>query len=73
MSFHHLKVGEPVDLTDRLLPTLKVGYQKPPETVSEVEKLKIFLGEHFPRSPQYKQLYEHYIITEGITTVLTPL
>ena len=29
----------------------KVWSQKPPETLSEIEKLKIFLGEHAPRPP----------------------
>jgi hypothetical protein len=40
------KGGEPVDITDRLLPNLNAGSQKPPETVSEVEKSKNFLGVH---------------------------
>ena len=47
----YLKGREPVDITDRLLPNPEIWSQKPPETVPEIEKLKIFLGEHTPRSP----------------------
>ena len=47
----YLKGGEPVDITDRLLPNPEIWSQKPPETVSEIETLKIFLGEHAPRPP----------------------
>lgn len=34
-------------------------YQKPPETVSEVENLKIFQGEHsMPKTPYFMQVSE---------------
>ena len=38
-------------------PILKFWSQKPPETVSEIEKLKIFLGEHAhaPRPPSLRK------------------
>ena len=32
-------------------PTLKIWSQKPQETISEIENLKIFPGEHAPRPP----------------------
>ena len=45
-EYSHYLGGEPVDITDRLLPQpQKVWSQMPPETVSEVENL-IFLGKH---------------------------
>ena len=36
--------GKPVDITDRFSPVMKAGSQKPPETISEIEKLKISWG-----------------------------
>ena len=43
--------GESVGITERCIPPPKVWSQMPPETVLEVENLKIFLGEHTPRPP----------------------
>ena len=44
----YLKGGEPVDITDRLLPNPEIWSQKPPETVPEIEKLKNFPGGAYP-------------------------
>jgi hypothetical protein len=49
--------------------SLKAGFQKPPETVLEVEKIKIFLGEH----PQTSQVNEHFTDEKTLRVSLPPL
>jgi hypothetical protein len=46
---------------------LKAGFQKPPETVSEVEKIQIFLGEP-PQTP----LVNEYFAGEKTLRVSSP-
>ena len=58
-------------------PNLKSQTQKPPETVSEVEKLKNFRGKACPQTPSISTLMNiHYSVVLKIvgstTTVPTP-
>ena len=51
-------------------PTLKVWSQKPPESLSEIEKLKIILGEHAPRPPSLSKSMSSIIFLANLKVLL---